>query len=84
MTLYDLVNATTIQGEFIEIRVYEEDGTDEVKSQDYQYVDDLAYEDIDEYEDMEIRFIYSSAFVRYYPHGTRNCSELIIELEKEA
>ena len=82
MKLYDLMNATTIQGEFVEIKVFDEE-RNEIKSECFTCVDDLSNERVDEYEDMEIIYIYSEAFVRYYPHTTKNCSSLVIEVESE-
>ena len=82
MTLYDLVNATTVCGSFIEIRVFDEAGN-QLKSEWFEHVDDLSGEDIDEYEDLRINYIFSEGFVRYYPNSTKNCAMTVIELLKE-
>lgn len=83
MTLYDLINATTICGSFVEIRVFDENDN-QLEAEWFESVDDLSCEDIDKYEDMKIRYIFSESFVRYYPNSTKNCSMLVIELSKES
>ena len=82
MTLYELVNATVVQSECVEIKVFDKE-RNEIKTECFYNVDELSTEDIDEYEDMEIIYIYSEGYVRYYPNSTKNCACLVIEVEKE-
>lgn len=58
MTLYELVNSTTIQGN-IEIRVFDQDNT-EIESRVFRDQDDFnpKYRDCDDIEDCDILFIY--------------------------
>lgn len=81
MTLDDLLNSITIQGTFVEIKVFE-DG-EEKETEWFDYVDDLQSEDIDKYRDMKVNYIYSYGFTRYYPNSTKECACLVIEVEKE-
>ena len=59
MTLYELMNNTTIQGD-VKIRVFKDDGNyDEVAMKRFGCVDDLSYEEIpEEWEDLEVRYLY--------------------------
>lgn len=56
MTLYDLVNSMTIQGN-IEVAVFDTDGNEK----DRHFIrnsDDLCYDDIDEFEDLKVTFMF--------------------------
>lgn len=57
MTLYELMNNTTIQGD-VKIRVFNSED-DEVATKRFYGVGDLSVEDIpEEWEDLEVRYIY--------------------------
>jgi len=79
MTLYDLINATTVQGNAVELKVFK-DG-EETSSASFTYVDDLSSEDIEQYEDMRVLYIYAYTYTKYYPNSTKECACLVIELE---
>ena len=74
MTLYDLVNSMTIQGN-IEIRVFNEDG-DETTYRTFCNVDDLSVCDLDAVENMRVTYMYSIG-------NSRGNSSLIIELQED-
>lgn len=83
MTLFDLVNGTTVQGAFIELKVFD-DKREEKKTVSFEDVDDLMCEDIREYENMEVLFIYSYAYNRYLANGTAvPLSVMVIEVEED-
>lgn len=54
MTLYELMNGTTVQGK---VRISKWVGDDEVFVAEIES-DDLAYEDVDDVEDLEVRFLF--------------------------
>lgn len=54
MTLYDFMNGTTVQGK---VRISKWVGDDEVFVKEIES-DDLAYEDVDEVEDLEVKFVF--------------------------
>lgn len=58
MSLYELMNNTTIQGH-VRIVVFDHDGS-RIEDEKYmRYVDDLAYEELPEgWEDMTVEFLY--------------------------
>lgn len=56
MKLYDLVNSMTIQGN-IEVAVFDADGSEK----DRHFIrnsDDLCYDDIDDFEDLKVTFMF--------------------------
>ena len=55
MTLYDLVNGTMVQGD-VRISVWKDD--EEIKVKEFTYVDDLSYNNIDEFLDMTVSCIF--------------------------
>ena len=56
MTLYDLVNSTTVQGD-IRLSVWKDH--EEVEVKQFTYVDDLSYNSVpNKYLDMEVNFIF--------------------------
>lgn len=58
MTLYELMNNTTIQGD-VKIRVFSEENYEEIGMKLFKGVDDLSVEDVpEEWEDLEVRYIY--------------------------
>lgn len=62
MSLFELVNNTTIQGD-VKIRVFNADG-DEIDSKELHYMDDLSMPSVElpeEWEDMEVRYMYYAA-----------------------
>ncbi len=58
MTLYELMNNTTIQGD-VKIRVFNEKDYEEVGMKLLKGIDDLSVEPLpEEWEDLEVRYIY--------------------------
>ena len=58
ITLYDLMQNTTVQGD-VRIRVYKDDSYEEIAMKLFRNVDDLSGEDIPEdWEDLEVRYIF--------------------------
>ena len=56
MTLYDLVNSMTIQGN-IELAVFDSEGA-EKERHFIRNTDDLCYDDISDYEDLKVTFMF--------------------------
>ena len=54
MTLYELVNSITIQGN-VRLSIFEDDSE---KSTDYKGTYDLSDEDIEEFEDMMVTYMF--------------------------
>lgn len=73
MTLYELTNAATLQGN-IEMKIFGEDG-DEKESRFFLDQDDFfpAHEDCDDVEDFRVSYI-------YYSHGCDGTPWLVIEI----
>ena len=82
MILYDLVNRMTIQGAFVEIKVYNAAG-EETESECFEDVDDLSVFDIEKYWDMEVKYIYTESITRYYPNCSKPCANLVIEVAED-
>lgn len=57
MTIYELANQTTIQGD-VRVSKFDEDAN-EIILINVQGTDDLAYDIPEEYEDLTVRFIFS-------------------------
>ena len=83
MTLYDLMNSMTLQGN-IEIRVMNCDGA-VLKAEYFESVDDLEYCEIsrlEEMENLEVKYIYAETFTKRYPSSASTCACMVIELEE--
>lgn len=56
MTLYDLVNGTTLQGD-IRLSVWDEDG-EEVAVEEYENCEDLSSADLSCYEELAVNYVF--------------------------
>lgn len=81
MTLYELMNAVTVQGH-VEIKLFDERG-DQKDSAFYEYVEDLSSVELpDGWEDYEVTFLYSEKLERRYWTSVGHSSLLSIEIKE--
>lgn len=81
MTLYDLMNGTTLQGH-IEVKKLDEDGN-ELKSCFYEYCEDLSGVELpDGWEDYKVTYIYPQKLTRRHWTWAEETSCLVIEVSE--
>lgn len=84
MTLYDLAKNIVLQGN-IDVQLY--DGDDIVETKLFEECGDFDAEclgELDEWEDYEVQYIYSTNLTKNYPSGYRTVGCIVIELKKPA
>ena len=81
MTLYDLMNGTTLQGH-IEVKKLDEDGS-ELKSCFYENCEDLSGVDLpDGWEDYNVTYVYPQRLTRKHWTWVEETSCLVIEVSE--
>ena len=80
MKLYDLVNNVTVQSN-IELRVFNEDG-EQKDTFFFNYCEDLSSQDIEEYEDYEVTYIYAETFVEKHWTHDKTRPLLVVEVQE--
>ena len=81
MTLYELMDSVTLQGN-IEVRNLLVNG-DTKEALYFESQDDLRSADLQGMEDLQVTYMYSEKFEKRYWNHTATCSCMIIEVEEE-